>query len=67
MLAEGKREGSAFFAHIDETKLEKRIYGMALAWLRYDLMDDQAQSSRFFGQGCGYCTNSDRTIQTKNL
>ncbi len=39
----------------------------AVAWLKWQLKDDQAAKKMFVGTDCGFCTNSLWKIQVKNL
>ena len=39
--------------------------GIITAWFRYQLMGDAKAAAMFTGPQCGYCTNSDWTIQRK--
>jgi hypothetical protein len=45
-----------------------RNFGMALAWLRWKLMNDSTLESMFVGPKCSFCTNPDWVrVQQKNL
>tara|TARA_R110000764_G_scaffold112761_2_gene199617 strand:+ start:28098 stop:28970 length:873 start_codon:yes stop_codon:yes gene_type:complete len=60
----GERRGASHFEPVGNAG---DFRGPSTAWFRYQLMDDQAAESTFYGSNCGLCSDRNWTVRRKGI